>query len=315
MPAIDFMTLLSYLDLCTTEELETLTQHATGANDHERVISALNIIATRRKECPHCHSKEVKLWGKSVKLQRFRCSECGKTYTSLTKTPLSGLHRREMWVKMARAINECLSVKKTAERCGVSIATAFRWRHRFLARTSKAVSDKLQGIVEIDETYFLHSCKGQRGLGRPSRHRGGKARKRGLSSEQVPVLVAMDRRGNVVDVVMPNRRAQSVAEALSGKIAPSSVVCIDGADALLEAASRQGLQVKMIAPGRHVHAKEPIYHIQSVNGYHSRLKLWIKQFKGVATKYLQNYLGWRRMFELSDGGIPPLVWLQAAVRA
>jgi len=32
-----------------------------------------------------------------------------------------------------------------------------------------------------------------------------------------------------------------------------------------------------------------LYHIQNVNGLHSRLKKWIDRFKGVAAKYLDNY--------------------------
>jgi len=35
-----------------------------------------------------------------------------------------------------------------------------------------------------------------------------------------------------------------------------------------------------------------LYHIQSVNSYHGRLKNWIRRFNGVATKYLPNYLVW-----------------------
>ena len=37
-----------------------------------------------------------------------------------------------------------------------------------------------------------------------------------------------------------------------------------------------------------------IYHIQSVNNYDSRLKTWMRRFNGVATKYLDSYLGWHR---------------------
>lgn len=40
-----------------------------------------------------------------------------------------------------------------------------------------------------------------------------------------------------------------------------------------------------------------VYHIQNVNAYSSRLKQWIRQFHGVATRYLENYLGWRKMIE------------------
>ncbi len=51
-----------------------------------------------------------------------------------------------------------------------------------------------EGIVEMDETYFLYSEKGQRKIkGRKPRKRGGSAKKRGISNEQVCVLVARDR--------------------------------------------------------------------------------------------------------------------------
>jgi hypothetical protein len=34
-----------------------------------------------------------------------------------------------------------------------------------------------------------------------------------------------------------------------------------------------------------------------VNAFHSRLKNWMERFKGVATKYLDNYLTWFRFFD------------------
>lgn len=39
------------------------------------------------------------------------------------------------------------------------------------------------------------------------------------------------------------------------------------------------------------------WHVQNANGYHSRLKGWIARFKGVATDYLQSYLGWFRALD------------------
>ncbi len=32
-------------------------------------------------------------------------------------------------------------------------------------------------------------------------------------------------------------------------------------------------------------------------GYASGLKTWMRRFRGVATKYLESYLGWRRMID------------------
>ena len=70
----------------------------------------------------------------------------------------------------------------------------------------------LKGIVEADETYVLESRKGARGLGRKARRRGGKA-KRGLSREQVPVLMAADRSGTTVSAVLPRVDAAALTAA------------------------------------------------------------------------------------------------------
>ena len=46
--------------------------------------------------------------------------------------------------------------------------------------------------------------------------------------------------------------------------------------------------------GEHVYEG---FHIQNVNAYAGRLKDWLRRFRGVATKYLPSYLGWRRIIE------------------
>ena len=56
-----------------------------------------------------------------------------------------------------------------------------------------------------------------------------------------------------------------------------------------------------------------MYHIQNVNAYDSRLKLWMKRFHGVATQYLENYLGWRRWLERWGEHHSPLVGLYATL--
>ncbi|MGH6943977.1 MAG: IS1595 family transposase [Geminicoccaceae bacterium] len=55
-----------------------------------------------------------------------------------------------------------------------------------------------------------------------------------------------------------------------------------------------------------------VFHVQHVNAYHARLKDWMRRFKGVSTKYLANYLGWRRVLERAPAGLPPEAWLQLA---
>ncbi|MBB2165602.1 hypothetical protein HLH26_13880, partial [Gluconacetobacter sp. 1b LMG 1731] len=45
--------------------------------------------------------------------------------------------------------------------------------------------------------------------------------------------------------------------------------------------------------------------LQNVNAYDSRLKDWMRRFRGVATKYLATYLGWRRMIEALQNALAP----------
>ena len=55
------------------------------------------------------------------------------------------------------------------------------------------------------------------------------------------------------------------------------------------------------------------YHIQNVNAYTSSLKTWMIRFRGVATKYLDSYLGWRRRIDRDGDDLPAGRWLIAAV--
>lgn len=59
--------------------------------------------------------------------------------------------------------------------------------------------------------------------------------------------------------------------------------------------------------------KQRVFHIQHVNAYDSRLKQWMVRFNGVATKYLPNYLGWRRLLERGGRQLTPVGLLRHAV--
>jgi hypothetical protein len=108
---------------------------------------------------------------------------------------------KDKWAAQTEAMIEGVSIAKAAKRCDVHYTTAFRWRHRFLASLAGDKPKALAGIVEGDETFVLESFKGKRsGMPRKSRKRDGKSAKRGLSAEQIPVLVARDRRAKDLHV-------------------------------------------------------------------------------------------------------------------
>ena len=161
--------------------------------------------------CPHCQSERLRLPGQANRLQRYRCVECRRTFNALSGAPLSGLHQREKWLGQAEALQDARPLRAVAKELGIHVGTAHRWRHRFLACPQAAMSAALVGIAEVDETMFLFSFKGQRTLPRQARKRGGKAAKRGLSDEQVPVLVARDRAGVTADCVLKATDAATLA--------------------------------------------------------------------------------------------------------
>lgn len=164
--------------------------------------------------CPHCGGDGVHRWGKAGGKPRYRCTSCRKTFNPLTGTPLAGLHHRERWHDQAQALINGETVAKAAKRCKLAHTTAFRWRHRFLSALNLDKPQRLSGIVEADETFILESFKGKRSdLPRTARKRGGKAGKRGLSVEQIPVMVARDRNGATIDAVLPRLDAASITAA------------------------------------------------------------------------------------------------------
>ena len=166
-----------------------------GRSEGEASKAAIELGVDEARRCPHCSSEGAVSRGMARGLRRYQCKGCGRTFNALSGTPLSGLHHKERWLSFGASLAKGETVKASAARCDVAVSTAFRWRHRFLA-AARSDSEVLKGIVEADETYVLESRKGARGLGRKARRRGGKAKKRGLSREQVPVLMAADRSGH-----------------------------------------------------------------------------------------------------------------------
>ena len=133
------------------------------------------------------------------------------------------------------------TVRESARRCGLGVNTAFRWRHRFLEAAGQD-RPKLKGIVEVDETYVLESHKGSRTLDRKARKRGGKASKRGLSDEQVPVLVAADRSGTTISEVLPAVNAETLQAVLEPAVDTDIVLVSDGHGSYPPCAAAMGVR-------------------------------------------------------------------------
>ena len=312
MNNLSILDIINAIDSFSCDEKNQLINYIEKKTDTEKILNIVNSIAIKISKCPHCESNNVRKFGTKDGIQRFQCRDCRKTYNSLTGTPLARLHKRDQWLHMASALNDSISLDKTAVRCNIAHSTAFRWRHIFLATASREMSETLDGIVEADETYFPRSHKGEHLDDEEPRRRGGISC-RGISQNLVGVLVAVDRLGGVVDGILDNASTKAVTKVLKDHLSPRTKLCIDGGSALWGFVSQNNVSFAMMPSGKYVSEYDPIFHIQTVNAYHSRLKSWIQRFRGVATKYLKSYLGWFRKFERSTYCLSNVGWLQNSV--
>jgi len=92
-----------------------------------------------------------------------------------------------------------------------------------------------------------------------------------------------------------------------------AILCTDSAGVYAAFARTAGIAHRTINFRRGQRVVEGVFHIQNVNAYDSRLKGWMHRFHGVATKYLESYLGWRRLIERYAASITPAACLAEAI--
>lgn len=259
--------------------------------------------------CPHCSGERMARNGSASGLQRYKCRDCGRTFNALTGTPLARLRQKSKWLTQSEVLRDGVTITQAAKRLKVARSTAFRWRHRFMSAPKTIQAQSLVGIAEADETFFLHSRKGQSHLDRKPRQRGGRAARRGLSREQVPVLVARDRAGATANLILAADSKANLVAALKPLLPSDTILCTDGSSVLAAAAKEIGVTHRPVNVSAGCRVIAGVYHIQNVNAYDSRLKNWIRRFHGVATKYLDSYLGWFRTLDRSAKAQLQPAWL------
>lgn len=294
------------LSLARSLSLDYIERLVTILSDEiENVNNIKGIIEDERfsdgRVCPYCNGNRIVRNGhrKSDNVQRYLCRCCGKSFIANSNSITSGTRKNyKVWKKYIECMLEGFSVRRTAEICGIHRNTAFAWRHKVLDALQVMLKDTvLSGIVEADETYFPISYKGNHKnsktftMPRESRHRGHSVKKSGISFEQVCIPCAIDRKGNsIAKIGKLGKVSNDCLEGILGKsIKDNSIVCTDKEQAYRKYARKHNHE--LIQLNMH-ETRKGIYNIQHINSYHSLLKSFLYKFKGVSTKYLNNYLIW-----------------------
>lgn len=289
------------------QELEIIRQlfNSLSDDDKKSLIKSLKLKNSDNKQnlnikkeikcCPHCQSTKFVKNGTSRGTIRFLCKDCNKTFTNTNNTIFfSSKKDISVWKTYIHCMIEKYSLRKTAEICDISLPAAFTWRHKILDTLQDMMSEvELDGVVEADETFIPLSFKGHHKnfkLPRLSKKRGSPASRRGLSKEQVCVSCGVNLDGLSISKIsnLGKPKLQDIESVLDGKIRKDSILVTDSFRAYLKLA--KDMQLSHIRIPRN-HYKVGTFNIQTINSYHSRLKaMIIYNFKGVSTKYLNNYL-------------------------
>ena len=253
--------------------------------------------------CVHCGAVNFIKNGKDAKGNaRYLCKECGKTFTALTDTVLKGTHKgASTWKTYIENMLEGHSLTECAKRCGISVPTAHVWRHKILnALSEQSLDHPYDGLMEMDEMFVRVSYKGNHTkskdfvMPRQSHKRGNDGHDQ--SNHAKVSVVCVVERGKGFSGSIPCRGFinQAVLENLfDGKLSDESVVMTDGLRAYKNYLDTTNAQ-HIVLPryGNNVTKARVVgpYHLNNVNALHGRFRDFLHQYKGVSTKFLNNYL-------------------------
>ena len=236
--------------------------------------------------CPSCSAPGAARDGTSASgLRKYRCRACGAKFNSLTGTVFEGCKKDlPAWASFVELMCWNVPVEAAAEIVGISHKTAFEWRHRVFAAVS-GYQDRLvlSGRVWLDETYVVDTDLS---------HGYGQARKRGLSSQKLCVVVAIDERKTVVAKVCGHGKPSSarIRDVMLPHLAEGSTVVHDMEKSHAALVRATGCR----SEAYRADVRDPAYLecMALVNNLCSWLKRNLWRFTGMDPGNLQLYLDW-----------------------
>lgn len=193
-----------------------LVNLAKYAADEDAAIAFIESIVWPDGEptCPHCENKGAyKLTAKpeskkGVRKGAWKCKKCRKTFTVRIGTIFEDSHmplgKWLLAIHLLCSSKKCLSAHQLHRQLGISYKAAWFMAHRIRYAMTQSTFTKLQGDVEVDETY----------VGGKPKKGDGKVHKRGRGTAKVPVVALVERKGNVRTKVIANVTAETLKGAV-----------------------------------------------------------------------------------------------------
>jgi len=225
-----------------------------------------------RRFCIRCNSYKIyRIAGK-----RFRCKHCGYTFHDFTGRWINKVHIScRNWLWIIKLFELELSAKKITEQIGLSYPTVLKAVNIIrtaIVANNPGFNDLLNGVIEIDESYFGGRRKGKRGRG---------------AANKVPVFGILERDGIVKVEVVKDVTAQTLLNLTIKTVRRGSIVYTDkfrSYDALMSC----GYRHLKIDHGKQF-SKGKVY-INGLEGFWSYAKERLIKHHGVSKEKFPLYL-------------------------
>lgn len=316
---------LQLLGELTNSEKAVIAECLHFDSSSSKNISAESFMVSARFQenicCVECGSINIIKNGKRKDgVQKYICKDCHRNFTATFDTVISGSKKAlYTWIKYIECMLDDNTLQECADKCHIHLNTAFLWRHKLLEASLKSNENIiLDGKIEMDETFFRTSYKGNHTKGRysfvmprasferghhskPGRDKELKKilRSRGISMEQVCVhcAVTSDRQAIAKVCKLGSVSSLGLIKTFDGHIASGSVIVSDESKAYPNFSKKVGATLIQIDEDAAPIAE---INIQRVDSFHSQMKRMLNhRFCGVATKYLNNYIELLRINLLS----------------
>lgn len=265
-------------------------------DDHLNQLNLIDLFKDKEiKVCPHCNSTNFIKNGKFKSIQRYKCKNknCSKTFSTKTNSPFSYSKKDiTLWMKYLVLMNSGFSLRDCSSILSINLATSFYWRHKILVAAASNNNFKtLKNYVEVNKIMLNENFKGNRDA-------------KYLSKEKIFVVCAIDNNNSILSKAIGRYSISlaSISKNFYPNLDKSAFLSAFNDRCLIAFAKNHNSKLSKNEIENYTKNTVENFNAENPSSYYNRLPTvskftfniyrWLIRFRGVATKYLENYLSW-----------------------